>query len=51
MTTADGLTLEVPGIVPRLSLTPGRIASAAPTLGQHTQAVLAVLGVKRDATT
>ncbi len=51
VTTADGLTLEVPGIVPRLSLTPGRIASAAPTLGQHTQAVLAVLGVKRDATT
>jgi len=50
ITTADGLTLEVPGIVPRLSLTPGRIASAAPTLGEHTQAVLAALGVKRDAT-
>ena len=50
ITSADGLTLEVPGIVPRLSLTPGRIASAAPALGEHTQAVLAALGLKRDAT-
>ena len=50
VTTADGLTLEVPGIVPRLSLTPGHITSAAPTLGEHTQAVLAALGVKRGAT-
>jgi formyl-CoA transferase len=48
ITSADGLTLEVPGIVPRLSLTPGRIASAAPALGEHTQAVLAALGVQRD---
>jgi formyl-CoA transferase len=43
ITTADGLALDVPGVVPRLSLTPGRIASPAPTLGEHTQAVLAAL--------
>ena len=43
ITTADGLALDVPGVVPKLSLTPGRIASPAPTLGEHTQAVLAAL--------
>jgi crotonobetainyl-CoA:carnitine CoA-transferase CaiB-like acyl-CoA transferase len=31
----DGQTLKVPGIVPKLSATPGRIAHPAPTLGQH----------------
>ena len=35
VTTGDGLQLEVPGIVPKLSLTPGAITSCAPTLGQH----------------
>ncbi|WP_454720569.1 MULTISPECIES: CaiB/BaiF CoA transferase family protein [Cupriavidus] len=34
--TADGGTLKMPGIVPKLSATPGRIAHAAPRLGQHT---------------
>jgi formyl-CoA transferase len=43
ITTADGLALEVPGVVPRLSLTPGHIVSPAPALGAHTQAVLASL--------
>jgi formyl-CoA transferase len=43
ITTADGLTLDVPGVVPRLSLTPGRIPSPAPALGEHTRAVLASL--------
>ena len=38
ITTADGLSLTVPGIVPKLSLTPGDIRSAAPALGQHTPA-------------
>ncbi|MBS0562848.1 MAG: CoA transferase, partial [Proteobacteria bacterium] len=32
---ADGQRLKVPGIVPKLSATPGRIAGPAPTLGQH----------------
>ncbi|MDH4390593.1 MAG: CoA transferase [Aquabacterium sp.] len=43
-TTPDGLALAVPGIVPKLSATPGSIRSAAPTLGQHTAAVLGALG-------
>ncbi len=33
--TSDGGTLKVPGVVPKLSATPGRIAHAAPHLGQH----------------
>ncbi len=33
--TADGRPLKVPGIVPKLSATPGRIAHPAPALGQH----------------
>ncbi|MDM0116434.1 CoA transferase [Variovorax sp. J22R133] len=35
--TSDGRTLKVPGVVPKLSATPGAIAHAAPRLGQHTQ--------------
>ena len=42
-TTPDGLPLAVPGIVPKLSATPGSIRSPAPTLGQHTDAVLGAL--------
>ncbi|RZL91294.1 MAG: CoA transferase [Variovorax sp.] len=34
--TSDGRTLKVPGVVPKLSATPGRIAYAAPRLGEHT---------------
>jgi len=41
--TADGLELEVPGIVPKLSLTPGAITRRAPTLGEDTEAVLGPL--------
>ena len=41
--TADGLALDVPGVVPKLSLTPGRIAGLAPALGQHTQQVMQAL--------
>jgi formyl-CoA transferase len=40
ITTADGLALDVPGIVPKLSATPGRIDRLAPTLGQDTDEVL-----------
>ena len=32
--TTDGLTLQVPGVVPVLSATPGSIGSLAPALGQ-----------------
>ena len=43
VTSADGLTLTVPGIVPKLSATPGAIRSPAPTLGQHQAQVLGTL--------
>lgn len=45
ITTADGLTLEVPGIVPKLSRTPGAITRRAPTLGEDTEAVLREVGL------
>ena len=45
ITTADGLVLDVPGVVPKLSLTPGRIDRLAPTLGQDTDAVLSARGL------
>jgi crotonobetainyl-CoA:carnitine CoA-transferase CaiB-like acyl-CoA transferase len=35
-TTSDGEMLKVPGVVPKLSATPGRIAHPAPRLGEHT---------------
>jgi len=38
--TADGLELDVPGIVPKLSLTPGAITRRAPTLGEDDAIVL-----------
>ena len=42
--TADGKALKVPGVVPKLSATPGTIRQAAPTLGQHTQQATAGAG-------
>ncbi|GHC94486.1 CoA transferase [Pseudorhodoferax aquiterrae] len=44
-TTRDGDTLTVPGIVPKLSATPGRIRTSAPRLGDDTDAVLAEAGL------
>ena len=41
----DGSPVTVPGIVPKLSVTPGQIRSEAPTLGQHTNEVLTSLGI------
>ena len=35
VTAADGQPLKVPGIVPKLSATPGAVAHAAPRLGEH----------------
>ena len=43
VTTHDGLTVEVPGIVPKLLRTPGAIVRRGPTLGEDTEAVLARL--------
>ena len=41
---ADGTPLKVPGIVPKLSATPGDIEWSGPELGEHTAAVLADQG-------
>jgi formyl-CoA transferase len=41
----DGSTLEVPGIVPKLSLTPGGHRRNAPRLGQDTDEVLREIGL------
>ncbi|TDM08067.1 MAG: formyl-CoA transferase [Ideonella sp. MAG2] len=38
--TAQGLQLDVPGVVPKLSATPGALRNLAPALGEHTEAVL-----------
>jgi formyl-CoA transferase len=43
VTTHDGLTVDVPGIIPKLSATPGVITRRGPTLGEDTEAVLASL--------
>ncbi len=43
--TRDGYTVEVPGIVPKLSATPGTIRSSAPHLGDDTDAVLKEAGL------
>ena len=43
--TRDGDDIEVPGIVPKLSLTPGTVRSSAPHVGDDTDAVLAEAGL------
>jgi formyl-CoA transferase len=40
----DGTPLKVPGIVPKLSATPGELEWIGPELGEHTAAVLAAHG-------
>jgi formyl-CoA transferase len=48
VTLNDGSTLKVPGVVPKLSATPGRFDGGGPDLGQHTQQVLAGLGINAE---
>jgi formyl-CoA transferase len=43
--TRDGHELDVPGIVPKLLGTPGRVRSSAPRLGDDTDAVLGEIGL------
>jgi formyl-CoA transferase len=40
VTTRDGWALDVPGVLPKLSATPGAIRRPAPALGEHTDEVL-----------
>ncbi len=44
----DGTPLKVPGIVPKLSASPGAIRRPAPQLGQDTQDILDSLGVTAE---
>ena len=45
---SDGSLLQVPGMVPKLSRTPGQHRRNAPSLGQDTDAVLLDLGITAD---
>ncbi len=40
----DGKPFKMPGIVPKLSATPGAVDSIGPALGEHNQQVLSALG-------
>jgi crotonobetainyl-CoA:carnitine CoA-transferase CaiB-like acyl-CoA transferase len=44
-TLPDGSEVDVPGIVPKLSRTPGELDRLAPKLGQHTDEILQELGI------
>lgn len=44
-TTRDGHELDVPGVVPKLSATPGTLRTSAPHLGDDTDAVLQEIGL------
>ena len=46
--TREGYEVEVPGIVPKLMGTPGSVRSAAPRLGEDTDAVLREIGLTED---
>jgi formyl-CoA transferase len=41
---SDGTTVKMPGVVPKLSATPGDVEWLGPRLGEHTDAVLGALG-------
>ncbi|MEN5028622.1 CaiB/BaiF CoA-transferase family protein [Pseudomonas sp. Ps21-P2] len=43
-----GATVKMPGIVPKLSETPGAVNWQGPALGQHTDSVLGELGMSAD---
>jgi formyl-CoA transferase len=45
---ADGTPLKLPGIVPKLSDTPGGMDWVGPALGEHTDDVLRAAGYDSD---
>ncbi len=47
-TRPNGEALKVPGVLPKLSATPGRLGDGGPALGQHTDDVLDELGIDHD---
>ena len=46
--TRDGYSVTVPGVVPKLSATPGTVRTSAPRLGDDTDAVLAEAGLTQE---
>ncbi len=44
----DGTPITLPGIVPKLSATPGRVDHKAPTLGQDNDEFFSQLGIDKD---
>mgnify|MGYP003341730127 CR=1 FL=1 len=46
--SASGLKVDMPGIIPKLSQTPGQIRFRAPVLGEHTDEILSELGYTTD---
>ena len=42
---ADGSTLDVPGVIPKLSRTPGSIKTLAPQIGENTDEILKSIGL------
>jgi crotonobetainyl-CoA:carnitine CoA-transferase CaiB-like acyl-CoA transferase len=48
MTLPDGAQVRMPGIVPKLSETPGEVHWAGPAIGEHSNQVLADLGYDAD---
>jgi len=48
-TMSDGTPIDIPGIVPKLSKTPGATRWLGPDLGAHTEEVLASIGIRGEA--
>jgi formyl-CoA transferase len=44
----DGKSVKLPGIVPKMSETPGRTKWIGPALGEHTAEVLSTLGYSAE---
>ena len=44
----DGTKLDVPGVIPKLSRTPGSIKILAPDIGENTDAILRDIGLSND---
>ena len=48
MQMPDGTKLDVPGVIPKLSRTPGSIKTLAPDIGQNTDEILKSIGLSND---
>ena len=47
-TASDGEAVAMPGIVPKMSATPGSVRERAPRLGEHTDVVLREIGLSES---